>query len=130
VETTVWAVDAFLLRYKLEIDSDVHLVLVDTGGCSMIAEIPAPECVGSSSPFLPAIRTVRRTFAARFHPTDFWQRPKIRVHVRGVGFFDFRHGQSGVAPNRRWRSSAKRSDDEMWGAAVVVIVPPSHPTSE
>jgi hypothetical protein len=26
VETTVWAVDAILLRYKLEIDSDVHLV--------------------------------------------------------------------------------------------------------
>jgi hypothetical protein len=65
----------------------------------MIAEIPAPQCVGSSSPFLPAIRSVRRAFTARFHPTAFWQRPKIRVHIAGVGFFDFKHGQSGVAPN-------------------------------
>ena len=27
VETTVWAVDAILLRYKVEEDSDVHLVI-------------------------------------------------------------------------------------------------------
>jgi hypothetical protein len=32
VETTVWAVDAILLRYKVEEDSDVHLVIADTGG--------------------------------------------------------------------------------------------------
>jgi hypothetical protein len=36
---------------------------------------------------------------ARFHPTAFWQRPRIRVHVVGVGFWDYKHGQSGVAPN-------------------------------
>jgi hypothetical protein len=99
VETTVWAVDAILLRYKVEEDSDVHLVIADTGGRTMITEIPAPQCVGSSSPFVPAIRSVRRTFAARFHPTGFWQRPRIRVHVVGVGFWDYKHGQSGVAPN-------------------------------
>jgi hypothetical protein len=99
VETTVWAVDAILLRYKVEEDSDVHLVLSDAGGRTMIAEIPAPQCVGSSSPFLSAIRSVRRAFAARFHPTAFWQRPRLRVHVVGVGFFDYKHGQSGVAPN-------------------------------
>jgi hypothetical protein len=26
-------------------------------------------------------------------------RPRVRVHVVGVGFWDYRHGQSGVAPN-------------------------------
>jgi hypothetical protein len=72
VETTVWALDAILLRYKVEEDSDVHLVIADTGGRTMIAEIPAPQCVGSTSPFLPAIRVVRRAFAARFRPTAFW----------------------------------------------------------
>src|SRR5207249_3244477 len=51
VETTVWALDAVLLRYKIEEDSDVHLVLSDAGGRTMIAEIPAPQCVGSTSPF-------------------------------------------------------------------------------
>src|SRR5205085_8032032 len=73
VETTVWAVDAILLRYKIEEDSDVHLVIADTGGRTMIAEIPDPSCVGSQSPFLAAIRTVRRAFAARFHPAGYWQ---------------------------------------------------------
>jgi hypothetical protein len=99
VETTVWAVDGVLLRYKVEEDSDVHVVLADTGGRTMIVELAAPQCVGSSSPFLPAIRAVRRAFVARFHPTAYWQRPRIRVHVVGVGFFDYKHGQSGVAPN-------------------------------
>jgi hypothetical protein len=65
----------------------------------MIVELAAPQCVGSSSPFLPAIRVVRRTFVARFHPRHYWQRPGIRVHVVGVGFFDYQHGQSGVAAN-------------------------------
>jgi hypothetical protein len=52
-ETTEYQVTATLLRYKLEADSDVHLVIADSGGRTMIAEIPAPQCVGSSSPFLP-----------------------------------------------------------------------------
>src|SRR5205085_6830110 len=98
VETTVWSVDAILLRYKVEEDSDVHVVIADTGGRTMIVELPAPQCVGSG-PFLPAIKTVRRAFTARFHPTVYWQRPRIRVHVVGVGFWDYRHGQSGVANN-------------------------------
>ena len=94
IETTLWAVDAILLRYKVEDDSDVYLVIADTGGRTMIAEIPSPQCVGASSPFLPAIRSVRRRFTARFGPTAFWQRPRIRVHVVGVGFWDYKHGQT------------------------------------
>ncbi len=100
VETTVWGLDATLVRYKQEDDSDYHLVLSDAGGRTMIAEIPAPECVGASSPFLPAIRAVRAAFTAAFHPTTAsFQRVTVKVHVTGVGFFDFKHGQSGVAPN-------------------------------
>lgn len=89
---------AFLLRYKMEADSDYHLVLADSGGRKMIAEIPSPACVGSNSPFLPQIRYVRRTFASRFHPTDVWQRVHVVV-VTGIGFFDFLHGRSRTAPN-------------------------------
>jgi len=99
VETTVWSLDAILLRYKQEADSDDHLVLSDTGGRTMIAEIPSPACVGPSSPFLPAMRAVRQAFTAAFHPTISFQRVNVKVHVTGVGFFDFKHGQSGVAPN-------------------------------
>jgi len=99
VETTVWSLDAILLRYKQEDDSDYHLVLADTGGRTMIAEIPSPACAGPSSPFLPAMRVVRTAFTAAFHPTISFQRVNVTVHVTGVGFFDFKHGQSGVAPN-------------------------------
>lgn len=99
VETTVWSESAVLARFKMETDSDYHLVLSDTGGRTMIAEIPHPQCVGSQSPFLPAIRSVRRAFDSRYTVTDQWQRVKVPVQVSGVGFFDFKHGQSGVAPN-------------------------------
>lgn len=98
VETTVWSLDAILVRYKQETDSDDHLVLSDTGGRTMIAEIPSPSCVGSS-PFLPAMRAVRTAFTAAFHPSPSFQRVTIKVHITGVGFFDVKHGQSGVAPN-------------------------------
>jgi hypothetical protein len=92
-------VNAFLLRVKQEADSDFHLVLSDSGGRTMIAEVPAPQCVGNNSVFLHQLRYVRKTFTARFHPTSSWQRGRWPVTVTGVGFFDFRHGQSGVAPN-------------------------------
>jgi hypothetical protein len=99
VEDTVYLVSAILLRYKYEADSDVHLVIADTGGRTMIAEIPAPQCVGASSPFLPSLRYVRSKFTSQFHPSDTWHRVNTPVQIAGVGFFDFKHGQSGVAPN-------------------------------
>jgi len=120
VETTVWSLDAILVRYKQEADSDYHLVLSDTGGRTMIAEVPSPNCVGSS-PFLPAMRAVRTAFTAAFHPGPSFQRVTIKVHVTGVGFFDFKHGQSGVAPNA---IELHPILSIRWGA-VVVAPPPA-----
>jgi hypothetical protein len=99
VEDTVYSISAILLRYKYEADSDVHLVIADKGGRTMIAEMPAPQCVGASSPFLPSIKYVRSKFTSQFHPSDTWHRVNTPVQIAGVGFFDFKHGQSGVAPN-------------------------------
>jgi hypothetical protein len=99
VETTDYWVAAILLRYKYETDSDIHLVIADTGGRTMIAEMPAPQCVGASSPFLPSIRYVRRKFTSQFRPSTSWQRVNTPVRIAGVGFYDFPHGQSGRAPN-------------------------------
>jgi hypothetical protein len=98
VETTVWQITGTLLRVKEEQDSDFHLVIADSGGRTMITEIPVPACV-SSSPFLPSERYVRQFFTADFHPSTSWQRPNVKITVKGVGFFDYLHGQSGVAPN-------------------------------
>jgi hypothetical protein len=127
VEKTVWTVSAILLRYKLEADSDVHLVIADAGGRTMIAEIPAPACVGLSSPFRSRIRATRYAFGGRFHPGDSWQRPNVRVQITGVGYFDFKHGQSGVAPNAIELHPVLSI--KVGSAARVTAPPPQPPTS-
>lgn len=98
-ETSLFVVDATLVEYKLESDSDYHLVLKDAQGNSMIAEIPDPACVGAGSPFATGIQNARSEFDARYTVTTSFQTANIPVEVRGVGFFDFNHGQTGVAPN-------------------------------
>jgi len=98
-ETTVWVLNATLTQYKLESDSDYHLILQDASGNTMIAEIPLPSCVGSSSPFLSKITSARSAFNAKYTPTGSFQTANIPVQITGVGMFDFLHGQTGVAPN-------------------------------
>jgi len=97
VEFTVFRVSATLTAYKLERDSDYHLVLAE-GGSTMIAEIPSPACV-TGGPFRPGIASARAAFDARLHAVPRFQRIDAAVTVTGVGFFDSVHGQLGVAPN-------------------------------
>jgi hypothetical protein len=98
-ETTQWVINATLTQYKLESDSDYHLVLKDAGGLTMIVEIPSPTCVGAGSPFFAGIQNARSEFNARFTATTSFQTANIPVQIKGVGMFDFLHGQTGVAPN-------------------------------
>jgi hypothetical protein len=98
-ETTVWVLNATLTEFKLENDSDIHLVLQDAGGLTMIAEIPSPGCVGASSPLAAGITNARSQFQAVYTPTTSFQTVNVPVRVTGVGMFDFLHGQTGVAPN-------------------------------
>jgi hypothetical protein len=98
-ETTEWVLNATLTQFKLESDSDYHLVLKDAGGLTMIVEIPSPSCVGAGSPFFAGIQNARSKFDARFTATTSFQTANIPVQIKGVGMFDFLHGQTGVAPN-------------------------------
>jgi len=98
-ETTVWVLSATLTQYKLEDDQDYHLILKDAGGLTMIAEIPDPACVGTGSPFAAGVSRARSAFDARFNATTSFQTANIPVQIKGVGMFDFQHGQTGVAPN-------------------------------
>ena len=98
-ETTVFQLSATLDEYKLEADSDYHLVLNDGAGNTMIGEIPDPTCVGSSSPLLSSIQKARSEFDAHYTVTSSFQTANVPVTVTGIGFFDFLHDQSGVAPN-------------------------------
>lgn len=98
-ETTVYRIQATLTEYKLESDSDYHLVIDDGAGHTMIAEIPDPACVGAGSPLLAGIQNARTEFDAKYTPTGSFQPANVPVTVTGVGFFDYLHGQTGVAPN-------------------------------
>jgi Bacterial pre-peptidase C-terminal domain len=98
-ETTQWVLNATLTQYKLESDSDYHLVLSDASGNTMIAEIPAPNCVGTGSVFAAGIQNSRNEFDAKYTATTSFQTANIPVQIKGVGMFDFLHGQTGVAPN-------------------------------
>jgi hypothetical protein len=98
-ETSVFVVDAMLTDYKMERDSDYHLVLQDDRGNTMVAEIPSPDCVGSASPFATQIASARSKFDSQLEVSRFFQTVNIPVEVTGVGFFDFPHHQHGMAPN-------------------------------
>jgi len=97
-ETTLWELkDVTLTMIKLETDSDYHMVLSD-GTHTMIAEIPYPSCANGSS-WSCFISHARATVDAKVTVTSSPQYPAQTVTVRGVGFFDYIHGQTGVAPN-------------------------------
>jgi hypothetical protein len=103
VETTRWAVTARLVEMKFEADSDVHLVIADpiTGG-SMIAEFPDPGCTKKASSGARALMTSARAALLREEGTPSrsrWKKLRGLVKMSGVGFFDYPHGQTGVAPN-------------------------------
>ena len=124
VETTVFSVDGYLWYYKKETDVDYHLVIGDAPSetepdptaplhaHTVIAEIPNPGCVigpnpnGPGNTLLPSplaagIANARSQFDARIQAQTFFNAPalSIPVRVKGVGFFDFAHGQRGLAPN-------------------------------
>jgi hypothetical protein len=98
-ETTQYRLGGTLTKYKREDDSDYHLVIQDGSGRQMIIEIPSPNCVGSGSPFGSGIANARRQFDAKFTATTSFKTTSTAVTVTGIGFWDFLHGQTGVAPN-------------------------------
>ena len=107
VETMLWHVRALLQGYALEEDSDIHLLLLDPHTrAPMIGEIPAPFCApkGYAERFDAARQAVQRLgrHAAVLHRVwwlDYRGAAMPLVDVWGYGFWDYEHGQRGVAPN-------------------------------
>lgn len=105
-ETTVYQLTGtHIIEFKVEADQDIHLVLRSplAGNPTMIAELPDPSCVTGS---LQADRmgAVRAAFVAYVSAhglalSSSFTHADITVTLQGVGFLDFNHGQSGVAPN-------------------------------
>jgi RyR domain-containing protein len=85
---------------KLEADNDVHMVLADADGHTMIIESPCSDCAQHSIVH-DQIATVRQIVETHF-PTAAKggvEHTSVPVTVTGVAFFDRLHGQDGVAPN-------------------------------
>src|SRR5439155_6844209 len=101
VEMTVYRVEARLLWLFTESDGDYHLVLASTRDTTitMIAEVPDPGCAGAcASGFASVYAQVRQKLLDYLNSPQSVARPLVRI--TGVGFFDYIHGQRGVAPNR------------------------------
>jgi hypothetical protein len=101
LERRVYRVTARVTLVRHEADDDFHLVLRDSTGHHMIAESPLPGCTSG------ATRLRRRQMAQARRAVRLCQ----RATVTGVLFFDFQHGQTGVAPNAielhpSWRFAA------------------------
>jgi hypothetical protein len=98
-ELHTFQLHAYLTQYKIEADGDIHLVLKDSAGRSMIAEIPLGTCVPLASRWKSSIATARARFASVLHATTSWHYLHKPVTVRGIGYFDPPHGQTGAAMN-------------------------------
>ena len=88
-ERHIYRIHAAVTLVRHEDDSDLHVVVRDAKGRTMITEAPLPACATRAT----ALRRKQMGVA----------RAAVRVcaHavVTGVAFFDFQHGQTGVAPN-------------------------------
>ena len=88
VERHIFRVTAAVTLIRPEADGDLHLVLSD-GRLTMIAESPLASCASR------ATLTLRKQMSRARASV----RLCARATITGVAFFDYSHGQTGVAPN-------------------------------
>lgn len=91
-----------LLAYGVRHDGDIHLVLGDAAGRTLVAEMPAASSMTSAPPALRAqADAARAQFEATHSVTPGRHTLSEPVSVAGVGFFDFTHPKpvDGAAPN-------------------------------
>jgi hypothetical protein len=101
-EFHTWQVHARPIQAKVEEDGDIHLVISVPGAPSktMIVEFPKKTCV--ASPFRQyKMSTARQNFLGNCGAvsSSSWLKLAGSVTITGVGFWDEKHGQTGIAPN-------------------------------
>jgi hypothetical protein len=95
----VWRVTAQITEFKIEGDSDIHLVLFDAGAY-LISEMPAAQCLPKRTRDRKAIVAARKKFEASCgKPTNKWKQLGAVAIISGVGFFDIPHTQKPHAGN-------------------------------
>jgi hypothetical protein len=91
-ELTLYRVHAVVRQILQESDGDWHVILADPAGvgATLVAEIPDSSCAlgsGHEAEYAAARRALRAIPRGAL------------IELDGVGFFDFLHGQRGMAPN-------------------------------
>jgi hypothetical protein len=98
-----YVVSARLVAFKFEADGDVHLEVADPGtGGTMIVELPNGGCTqGAPATARHRIADAKRALLAACGTPSNSRFSPLRgtATIAGVLFFDFKHGQRGVAPN-------------------------------
>ena len=94
-ELNIYEVEANLIKIKSEADGDSHMVL-ESNGSTMIAELPDLDCMGHNNPLSDRVKGAiavinDMNFKSKLLP--------IKIKINGIFFFDFKHGQTGVAKN-------------------------------
>jgi hypothetical protein len=91
-----------LVATKLEPDGDIHLIVGEPGNprATMIVEFPELACTHGAQHRW-AMERAKRRFLAAEGPVggDKYRVLSGTATISGVVFFDFLHGQHGVAPN-------------------------------
>jgi hypothetical protein len=85
-ESTVFALNATLKKYRRDNDSNYQLVLEDEQGRNLTLKSVCPCCVIAQSPFLESIINVRNQLDARLTATENFQDTNIPVRITGLGF--------------------------------------------
>ncbi|MDP9223870.1 MAG: hypothetical protein M3P18_08440 [Actinomycetota bacterium] len=102
VERRTYDVRAQVVEAKVEDDGDIHLVIASRTyrHRTMIVEFPNPRCVASGFK-RDRMRAARREVldACGSFSTSSFTTLRGNVRIKGVGFWDEIHGQTGVAPN-------------------------------
>jgi hypothetical protein len=94
---------AQIVEFKIEGDSDIHVVLFGDGAY-LIAEMPAAKCLPKKTRDRKAIVAARKKFETNCgKPTNKWKQLGAVATISGVGFFDIPHTHRsrtpGTSPN-------------------------------
>lgn len=103
IEHHVFAMQVRLVAIQLEPDFDIHLVVAEPGHPrrTMITEFPSPICsTVVTSPYRRPMTSARAALRRACGPARRRQRRIVgSATIVGVGFWDTRHGQFGIARN-------------------------------
>lgn len=97
-ETSVWKVQARLIRVIHRPDDDIYLVLEDSAGREVVAEAPAPYTT-AGTPFEEETTNVYRLLEGLFGLSGVPKEVNREVTVVGVGFFGKASNRQGAPHN-------------------------------